>query len=213
MDAVPDLGDLAEHDGCPALHQHVGGIAGAGVSGEAGKGVGPTALHADEQLTQGQLLPTALIEAFQLLLRHSQQGVHHGVVAGVVLEGEGVFRGDVLRGQHHVVGELLTAQTHHHQLPAEVGVSDEVGHRPDGDVGLPGLDGHAAAVGVVHRHHAVHVGVLGQQLALDALHRHVDHAGGALDGGDDAQQVAGASGAGLVVVTQPGGPGRFGQLL
>ena len=78
---------------------------------------------------------------------------------------------------------------------------------------LPGLDGHAAAVGVVRHHHAVHVGVLGQQLFPDALHRHVDHAGGALDGGNDAQQVAGTRRAVGIAVAQPGGAGRIGQLL
>ena len=212
MHSVPHLGDLAEQHGGAALHQHVGGVAGAGVGGEAGEGVGAAALHADEQLAEGQLLPAALVEPFQLPLGHLHQGLHHGVVAPVVLEGEGVLRGDVLRGEHHVVGELFTAQAHHHQFAAEVGVADEVGDRPDGDVGLPGLNGHAAAVGVVHCHHAVHIGVLGQQLPLDALHRHVDHTGGALDGGDNAQQVAGAGGAGFVAVAHPGSAGRIGQL-
>lgn len=70
MDAVPHLGDLAEQHRGATLHQHVGGVAGAGVGGEAGEGVAAAALHADEQLAEGQLLPMAQVEPLELLLRH-----------------------------------------------------------------------------------------------------------------------------------------------
>ena len=87
------------------------------------------------------------------------------------------------------------------------------GDGPDGDGGQRRVDGHPAAVGVGDGHHPVHVGVFGQQLPFNPLHRHPHDAGGALDGGDDAQQVPGAGGAGLGAVTQPGGAGGAGQLL
>ena len=147
----------------------------------------------------------------QFLVRHVQDGLHHGVVAGVVLQGQDVLGGDVLGGQDAVVGQLFTPEAHHHDLAAEVRVPDDVGDGPDGDVRQRRVDGHPAAVGVGDRHHPVHIGVLGQQLPLDPLHRHLQHTGGALDGGDDAQKVPGAGGSGLVAVAHPGGAGGFRQ--
>ena len=130
-----------------------------------------------------------------------------------VLQGQAVFGGDVLRGQHPVIGQLFAAQTHHHDLTAEVGVADDVGDGPDGNVGQRGIDGHAAAIGVGDGHHTVHVGVLGQQFLFDPLHGHLDHTGGALHGGHDAQQVAGTGRADFVAVAHPGRAGRGGQLV
>ncbi|MPN03428.1 hypothetical protein SDC9_150658 [bioreactor metagenome] len=158
--AVPNLGDLTEQDGGSALHQHVGRIARAGVRGDAGKGVRSAALHADEQLRQGQLLPTAAVEALQLLLRQFHQGVHHGAVSTIVLKNQCVFRTNVLRRQHHVKGKLFAPKPHHHPLSAKVGVPNKVCHRPDGNMRVPGLNGHAAAIGVVDGHHIVHIRIL-----------------------------------------------------
>ncbi len=57
-----------------------------------------------------------------------------------------------------------------------------------------GVDRHAAAVAVGDGDHVIDVGVFGQQLGLDALDRVFEHAGHALYGGGDAEDVAGADG-------------------
>ena len=211
--AVAHLGDFAEQHGGAALHQHVRRVARRRVGRNAREGVRAAALHADEQLRQRQLLPAAFVQLLQLFVGHIQNGLHHGVVALPVLQGQAVFGGDVLGRQHPVVGQLFAAQTHHHDLSAEIGVADDVGDGPDGRFGLRRIDGHAAAVGVGHRHHAVHVGVVGQQLFFDALHRHLHHARRALHGGHDAQKIPRARRAAGVAVAHPGGAGRGGQLL
>ena len=83
---VPDLGDLAEHYGGTALYQHIRCIACAGVGGDAGKCVAAAALHTDEQLTEGQLLPVAQVQLLELLLRHVHDRLHHGIVTLPVLQ-------------------------------------------------------------------------------------------------------------------------------
>ena len=211
--AIPHFGHLAEQHRCAAPHQHIGGIAGAGVGGDAAEGVRPAALHPDQQFAEGQFFPAAPVEPLQLAVGHVQDGLHHGVVAGVILQGQDVFGGDVLGGQHPVVGQLFAPEAHHHDLAPKVGVPDQVAHRTDGQIRQRRVDGDPAAVGMGDGHHAVHVGVFRQQLFFDPLHRHFQHAGGALDGGDDPQQVAGAGGAHLVAVAQPGGAGGGGQFL
>ena len=96
--AIPHFGHLAEQHRCAAPHQHIGGIAGAGVGGDAAEGVRPAALHPDQQFAEGQFFPAAPVEPLQLAVGHVQDGLHHGVVAGVILQGQNVFGGDVLGG-------------------------------------------------------------------------------------------------------------------
>ena len=133
-------------------------------------------------------------------------------MTGPVLQGQDIFRGDVLRRKHPVVGQLFTAKAHHHNLSAKVGVANHIGNGTDGNVGQGRVDGHAAAVGVGYRHHAVHIGIFGQQLFFDALHGNLQHTSGALHGGDNSQQIPGTGGADLVSVAHPCGTWRHGQL-
>ncbi|MCY1417904.1 hypothetical protein D9M71_334500 [compost metagenome] len=97
---------------------------------------------------------------------------------------------------HHLAGlQLFAAQADNQCLAAQVGVARQVAHGADRDVGVACVDGHAAAIAVGNGHHVIDVGVLGQQLAANALDRMVQHAGHALHGGGDAEDVAGADGA------------------
>lgn len=159
----------------------------------------------------GSFFPAALFQFLQLFVGHIEDGLHHGIVSGVILQSQDVFGGDVLRRQDTVIGQLFAAQTHDHDLAAEIGVADQVGDGPDGHFGLRRVDGHTAAVRVGDGDHTVHMGILGQQLLPDPLHGHLQDTGSALDGGHDAQQVAGSGGADLVAVAHPCGALRHRQ--
>ena len=92
-------------------------------------------------------------------------------------------------------------------------MTDHIGDGTDGDVCQRSVDGNAAAIGMSDGNHAVHIGVLGQQLLFDALHCHLHHACSALHSGDDTQQIAGAGRTYLVAVAHPSSPGRGRQLV
>ena len=101
-----------------------------------------------------------------------------------------------LPGRQQAVGlQLLAAQAHHHHLAAEVRVERDVAQRADRDLGAGGVDGHAAAIGVLQADDVVDVRVQRQQLGLDARHRDGDDPGHALHGRRDRQDVARADGA------------------
>jgi hypothetical protein len=74
--------------------------------------------------------------------------------------------GDRARRQQPLGLQLLAAQADHHHLAAEVGVQADVAQRADGDHRIGRVDGHAAAVAVLQRHHVVHVRVRGSSSAL-----------------------------------------------
>lgn len=92
-----------------------------------------------------------------------------------VLEGQAVVRIDFFRFQQPVIGKLFAAQSDDHDLPAEIGMADQVPDRPDGNLGHGSIDGHPAAVGMVHRHHIIHMGIFGQQFPADPVHCHIHH--------------------------------------
>ena len=213
MHAVTDFRDLAEQHGAAALDDHIRRVARAGVGGYAGEGVAAAALHADEQIAEGQLLALALIEDFKLFFRHLQDGLHAALKAVALLEHHHVFGGVVFRAHQHVRRQLFTAQGNHHELAAEIGMMADVAQGADGHLGLGGVDGHAAAIGVIDGHHVVHVGILGQKLPADAVDGHVQRAFHALHGGLDAQEIAGARRAALgVAVSPPGFHRGLGQI-
>ena len=132
-------------------------------------------------------------------------------MAVAVLEGQAVVRIDFFRFQQPVIGELFTTQADEHDFPAEIGVPDQVPDRSDGDLGHGSVDGHPAAIGMVHRHHIIHMGILGQQFPADPVHCHIHHPGGTLDGGHHPQQVPGACRTLFVPVAPPGGLDRIRQ--
>ena len=114
---------------------------------------------------------------------------------------------------HHLAGlELFTAQADHQGFAAQIGVARQVAHGADGNVGIRRRNRHAAAVAVGQRHHVIDMRVLGQQLVLDALDRMVQHAGNALHGGGNAEDVARAHGAVRIAIALEGKPlqGRLG---
>lgn len=91
LHAVPDFGDLAEHHGAAAADNHIGGVTGAGIGGDAAEGIAAAALHPDQQFADGQLFPAALFQFLQLFVGHIEDGLHHGIVSGVILQGQDVF--------------------------------------------------------------------------------------------------------------------------
>ena len=108
-------------------------------------------------------------------------------------------------GRQQTLGlQLFATQADDHHLAAEVGVQADVAQCADRDLGTRCVDGHTAAVGVLQRHHIVHVRVLGQQLGLDALHGEVGDPGHTLHGLGDGQDVAGADRTVGIAVTLEG---------
>ena len=132
-------------------------------------------------------------------------------MAVAVLESQAVVRIDFFRFQQPVIGKFFAAQSDDHDLPAEIGMADQVPDRPDGNLGHGSIDGHPAAVGMVHRHHIIHMGIFGQQFPADPVHCHIHHPGGTLDGGHDPQKVPCPCRAFFVPVAPPGGPYRIRQ--
>ncbi|SPR99610.1 hypothetical protein CBM2634_B100003 [Cupriavidus taiwanensis] len=86
--------------------------------------------------------------------------------------------------------QLLAAQADDHHLAAEVGVQRDIADGADRDACIGRVDGHATAIGVLQADHVIDVGVLRQQLFLDAAHRELHHALDALHRGGNAQDVA-----------------------
>ena len=103
--------------------------------------------------------------------------------------------GGAVVGQQPLRHHFLAAEADHHRLAAEIGVAGDVAHGADRDRRAGGSDRHAATVGVVQRDDVVDVGEARQEFLADAFGSVFDDAGDALDGGGDAQQVAGAGGA------------------
>ena len=103
-----------------------------------------------------------------------------------------IHHGDGARRQQTLGLQLFAAQAHHHHLAAKVGVQAQVAQGADGDDGVGRVNRHTAAVAMFQRHHVVHVGVTGQQFLLDELHGKFGHAGHALHGLGNGQDVAGA---------------------
>ena len=106
--------------------------------------------------------------------------IQHGIGGGAcVLDGETSRR-------HQAVGlQFFAAQAHHHHFTAEIRVEADVAQGANRNVGAFGINGHTAPVGVLQPHHIVHIGIVSQQLLLDALHRKVHHPGNTLHGGGD----------------------------
>ena len=206
--AVAHLGYLGEHRGAAARHQKVCRIAGSGVRRDTGEGIGAAALHAHQKIGKGQLLPLSLVQNLKLLLRHFQNGIHHVLVSLMLLQDNDIFRGIQLRPPlaEALRCELLTAQSHQHEHAAEIRMHGDVPDDALGHLGLRGIDGHAAAVLMIHSDDVIHIGILGQNLVLDALDGHIQHTGHALHGGIDAENVPGAAVAAVrVPVAEPGG--------
>ena len=90
--------------------------------------------------------------------------------------------------------ELLAAEPHDEDFPAEVRVAREVLQRTNRHRGSRCIGGKTASVGMVETDHVVHVGVLRQQPLLDERHHVVDDAGHALHAGGDPKDVARADG-------------------
>ena len=211
LNAVPDFGNLAEHHSAAAPDDHVRGVAGAGIGRNSAEGIAAAALHTDDQFGKRQLLPHPSVQILQFSVSHFQNGVHHGIMARPVLERQDVLRCNVLGRKHPVVGQLLAAKAHHHDLTAEVGVTDQIGDGTDGNGGHGCIDGNTAAIGMGNGHHTVHIGILGEQFLFDPFHRHLQHTGGTLDGGHDAQQIPGTGRTDLILIAHPGGSGRLGE--
>ncbi|MNH04406.1 hypothetical protein D3C79_637000 [compost metagenome] len=200
VDGIAHFGDFREQHRGARPHQQVGGIAQRRVGGDAGERIAAATLHAEDQLAGRHGLATALVELLQAgfgqvhdLFDHfaeAQAGVLQAVQPGVAE----VHRGVVV--VHHLAGlEFFTAQADDQRLATEVGVARQVAHGADRNIGIAGVDRHAAAVAVGDGHHVVDVGVLGQQLAADALDCVFEHAGDALHRGGDAEDIARADGA------------------
>ena len=209
---VAHLGGFGEHHGGTRAHQQVGAIADGRIRRDAGEGVAAAALHADHQLAGGHRLAAALVQAFQVrnrLLHHGFDDVHEALVLFVLephdIEAAAVGGDRDRSGWQQALGlQLLAAQAEHHHLAAEVRVGGDVAQGADRDHRIGRVDGDAAAVAVLQRQHAVDVGVLRQQLGADALGRDARHAGDALHGLRDRQQVARADGAVGVAVALEG---------
>ncbi len=126
----------------------------------------------------------------------------------MLLQDNDIFRGVQLRPPftEALRRELLTAQTHQHEDAAEIRMHGDVPNDALGHLGLRGINGHATAVLMVHRDDVVHIGVLGQNLILDALDGHVQHTGHTLHGGVDTEDIPGAAVTAVgIAVAQPGG--------
>ncbi len=130
-------------------------------------------------------------------MRHRHDGIDHALEANVLVvlqahhaniqaAGQAAGRQQALRLQ------LLATQAHHHGGAAEIGVQRDIAQRADRHDGVRRIDGHATAVGMLQPHHVVHIGILRQQLGLDAPHRVRNNARHALHGGGDGEDVAGA---------------------
>ena len=85
---------------------------------------------------------------------------------------------------------FFAAQADHHHFAAKVRVQADVAHRANRDLCPRRIDRDAATIAVLQRHHVVHIGKQRQQLFLDLLHRMRHHAGHALHGAGDGQDIA-----------------------
>ena len=96
--------------------------------------------------------------------------------------------------------QFLATQADHQRLAPQVRVARQIAHRANRDVRVGGGDRHAAAVTVGQCDHVIDVRVLGQQLILDAFYRVIKHAGHALHGGGDPENIARANSAVSVAI-------------
>ena len=55
-------------------------------------------------------------------------------MTGVVLKSQNVLRGDILRREYAVIGQLLTAKAYYHDLTAKVWMTDDIGDGADRDI-------------------------------------------------------------------------------
>ncbi len=131
----------------------------------------------------------------------------------IILESQYILRSDIFFGQHSVISQLLTAESHHHDLAAEVGVADHIGYGTDGNVSQRCVDGNAAAVWMGYSHNSVYIGILGKQFFPDPLHRHLQYSCRTLNSGHDSQQIPGSCRSLRIFIPHPGGPDRHGQIL
>ena len=89
----------------------------------------------------------------------------------------------------------------------------QIAENADGHLCLRGIDGHAAAVGVVHRDDVIHIGIFGEKFFLHLFHSHVQHAGHALNGSADSQNISGSGRTSPgIAVSLPGLHRRFRQV-
>ena len=164
-------------------------MAQSGVGGHAGERIRAAALHADHEFRGRHGLTAAAVQAFQMGFRHGHQAVGHRAEAdqAFILHAHDVAATGL--ADQPVGLQLLATQADHHQLAAEIRMAREVLQGADGDRRIPRIDGHAAAIGVVQRHHVIDIGVFREQIPLDAADDHIERAGDALHGDADAEDV------------------------
>ena len=156
--------------------------------------VGTAALHGEHEFAGRDRLPLHVRRLRQHLLERGGAGLDRPPGAAEFLDGHGL--------DHLVVGDLprpgealhlvdLAAQPQHEEA-GEVGMAGVARHRPTQDLeALAPRPGHAAAGAVRERHDAVD---RREVLGDDAAHPFGDQfgrGGRAVDGGEDAQVVAG----------------------
>ena len=77
MNRIAYFGDFGKHDGRPAAHQQIGGIAHRRVGGHARKRIAAAALHTDHQFGGRAGFALALVQLLQMALGDLQNVIHH----------------------------------------------------------------------------------------------------------------------------------------
>ena len=199
INRVAHLGNFGKHHRRASAQQQIRGITQRRVGGDAGKRIAAAALHAQDQLGRRHSFPATLIELLQTglgqrhdLLDHLSETVTR-ILQAVQPRLAQIHRAVAL--VHHLPGlQFLAAQADDQGFATQVRVARQIAYGADRDVRVSGSDRHPAAVAVGERHHVIDVRVLGQQFILDALDRMVEHAGHALDGRRNPENIARANG-------------------
>ena len=190
--AITHLRYLGEHRGSATRNEEIGSITGRRIRCDTGERIRTTALHADEQVGQWQFLSLPLIQNLQLLFRHRADGIHHGLIALIVLKDDNIVLVVQLRPPltEAVDGELLTAETHQHEDTTEIRMGCDVTDDLLRNVGIRCIDGDTAAVWMIDRNDIVYVRILRQDLPLDALDGNIEHTRDTLHGRVDTEDVS-----------------------
>ncbi|MNO69093.1 hypothetical protein D3C76_599420 [compost metagenome] len=176
VDGVAHFGHFRKQHGRASAYQQVRGVAQCRVGGDAGERIAAATLHAQDQLAGGHRFAAALVEFFQAGFSQRHDLFDHfaeaqaGILQAVQPRVTEVYRRIVV--MHDLAGlQFFAAQADDQRFATKVGVARQVAHGADRDVGIAGIDRHAAAVAVGDGDHVIDVGVLGQQFLANALDR------------------------------------------
>ena len=204
-----DLGGLGEDGGAAVADEDVDGCAEGGIGADAGVGVGAAALEAEDEVGSGDGCAGDLIGLLEEFEDGGDSLLDGAGGAPLLLNGAGAQGvGGAGEGDERLDLVGLAAEAEEEDA-GEVGVGGVADEDAAEEVGGFAVFGHAAAGAVGDGDDAVDVGVGAEDFGGEVGGDAAGDGGGAVDGGEDADVVAGGDAAvGADDALEGGGLGR-----